>query len=420
MTDSDSTLHAVQALYAQRGMANGTPHAADLYAPILANGQHIGAAAAHANGRIVPGASRRPATRAQSPSELVAASGQLNGLRSHAEGQGGALDAPRPKLDPGQGHNTGDPPQPRPVPADMALPAPQQLQRPAYAYQLPSYAVPLPNGGLSTSYHSGANGRRTPPAPRSEPDMRMYQNSQGWRGQQQQRSAQPPPPPARPYQPPAQHSSQRVGAGGNGGGPSRRSDATQLQGAWLSSRSVPDAAGIAQANGGRLPGSGGSVPVTGPASRQALGGVSQSAPVSPRFGTVPAAAIGHLGAALPLTGMVAMPAVPAPMENGSRVSASTTPARSVPQAVLQSPPPLTLSRPIGSSLGSANGAVAAAALSSSSGAASQTRVFSRETPPASSRSHAVYVGLVIVSCCSRCRARAASLPNNIVVLRPKS
>ncbi len=363
-------------------MANGTPHAADLYAPILANGQHVGSATAHANGRIVPGTSRRPATRAQSPSELAAAGGQPNGLRSHAEGQGGALDAPRPKADPSHGLNAGEPPQPRPVPAEMALPAPQQLQRPAYPYQMPSYAVPLANGGLSTSYHSGAggNGRRTPPAPRSEPDMRMYQSSQGgWRGQQQQRSAQPPPPPARPYQPPAQHSSQRAGAGGNSGGPPRRPDATQLQGAWLSSRSVPDAASIAQVNGGRIPGSAGSVPATGPAPRQVPGGVTQSAPVSPRFGTVPA--IRQMSAALPLTGMAAMPTVSAPLPNGNGVgSGSAVPIGSLPQAVLQSPPPLTLSQPVGWPLGSANGPGAAAALSSP-GAAQQTQMPSREAGP---------------------------------------
>ena len=376
----------MQALYAQRSMTNGAPHAPDLYGPNLANGQHIGSAV-HANGRVVPGPSRRPAARAQSPSDLTAAGGQLNGLRSRAESEAGALDAPRPKPDLSQGHATGEPPQPRPVPADMALPAPQQLQRPVFPFQLPSYAVPLANGGPAASYGGGAggNGRRTPPAPRSEPDMRMYQSSsQGWRGQQQQhqqqRSAQPPPPPARPYQPPAQHSSQRASGGSNGGGgPPRRPDATHPQGAWLSSRSVPDAAAIGQATGARLPVTASPITAAGPVPRQAPGGVSQSAPVSPRGGTVPIAAIGHVGAALPQTGMAAPPTMSAPSADGAGVGAGAVPARSLPQAVLQSPPPLTLSRPMGWSPRSADAPMAAAALSIPGAASSRLHMQAQHT-----------------------------------------
>jgi hypothetical protein len=340
-------------------MANGVLQ--DPYgAPILPNGQQIGSAHVYANGRTVSGAARRPASRAQSPTELAAAGVQLNGLRPGAEGVPGSFDTVRAKSDTNRGHAAAEQSQQRPSTAGMALPAPQQLQRPtghAAQHQLPSYAVPLANGGPPAGY-SGGNGRRTPPAPRSEPDVRMYQSSQNWRGQQQ-KSVPPPPPPARPYQPPLQ-----AGNSQRGGGPARQAEPGRSQFIWPASPSAPDAAAVGHANGGRLPGAGASAAVTGPVMRQPLGGSSQSAPASPRFGSVPAAALAVPAGIAGLPGLtLPLPhpqPVPAPFAIGG---ATMSAAPGLPPPTLQSPPPLTVPQMPTWQQASANGLVPAGAVS---------------------------------------------------------
>ena len=330
----------------QRGIANGV--LPDPYgAPILPNGQQL----AYANGRTVSGAVRRPASRAHSPTELAAASGQLNGLRSGAEGLSRSSETVRAKSDSNRGHSAAEQPSQRPSVAESALPAPQQLQRPGHAFQhqLPSYAVPLANGGPPAGYAAG-NGRRTPPAPRSEPDVRAYQSSQQWRGQQQQKSM-PPPPPPRAYQPASQPDSSK-----RGGGPPRRAESGPSRSSWLASSSAPDAAAAAQGDGGRLPGVGVTAAAAAPVVRPALGGSSQSAPVSPRFGSLPAAALtapavtaGQPGLTVPLP-----QPVPLPFADGGL---AVSPVPGLPPPTLQSPPPLTVPQTTGWPQALSNGPV---------------------------------------------------------------
>ena len=346
----------LQALYAQRGIANGGLQ--DPYgAPILPNGHQIGSVPVYANGRTVSGAARRPASRAQSPTELAAPGGQPNGLRNGADGVPGSVDTVRAKSDTSRGHAAAEQSaQQRPSTADMALPAPQQLQRlsgHAAQHQLPSYAFPLANGGLPVGY-SGGNGRRTPPAPRSEPDVRMYQSSQHWRGQPQ-KSVPPPPPPTRPCQPPSQ-----VGSSQRGGGPHRQAELGRSQASWPGSSSAPDATAVAQGHGGRLPGAGISAAVAGPVMRQPPGASSQSAPVSPRFGSVPAAALSVPGGTAGMPGLT-LPrpqphAVPAPFAAGGPTARAVP---SLPPPTLQSPPPLTVPQMPAWQQASANGPVPA-------------------------------------------------------------